>query len=157
MRYCCSLLIFSLILSDSIFISNAFIKNSKKFSSIYSRLKLLKTEFDSKIGENNSDYDSNNVSVIASNTEDVNQKQPYIQQDFQQTNQNSMTIKTSQTQYELSPQQSVYVVLTSIFVTCLIIADVIGVKLFQMDLPFPILGHSTGTYVCIYIYIYMYL
>ena len=33
-------------------------------------------------------------------------------------------------QYELSPQQFVYVCLTTVFVTCLIIADVIGVKLF---------------------------
>mmetsp|Transcript_14614 Transcript_14614/g.14079 ORF Transcript_14614/g.14079 Transcript_14614/m.14079 type:complete len:343 (-) Transcript_14614:9-1037(-) len=151
MRYCCSLLIISMILYDSLFVSNAFIKSSKKFSSISSRLKLLKTELDSKIVENNSDYDLNNVSVIASNTEQVvrdDQKQPYIQQDFQQTNQNSITVKTSQTQYELSPQQSVYVVLTSIFVTCLIIADVIGVKLFQIDLPFPILGHTTVEHTC---------
>jgi hypothetical protein len=36
----------------------------------------------------------------------------------------------------------VYVVLTSIFVTCLIIADVIGVKLFEIPLPFEILGHK---------------
>ena len=35
-----------------------------------------------------------------------------------------------------------YVVLTSIFVTCLIIADVIGVKLFEIPLPFEILGHK---------------
>ena len=30
------------------------------------------------------------------------------------------------TQYELSPQQFIYVVLTSVFVTCLIVADVVG-------------------------------
>ena len=51
-------------------------------------------------------------------------------------------------QYELSPQQSVYVVLTSIFVTCLIIADVIGVKLFEIPLPFEILGHRTVEHTC---------
>lgn len=43
-------------------------------------------------------------------------------------------------QYELSPQQFVYVCLTCVFVTCLIIADVIGVKLFEIPLPFPIMG-----------------
>jgi len=53
-----------------------------------------------------------------------------------------------QGQYELSPQQSVYVVLTSIFVTCLIIADVIGVKLFELPLPFEILGHKTVEHTC---------
>ena len=51
-------------------------------------------------------------------------------------------------QYELSPQQFVYVVLTSIFVTCLIIADVVGVKLFEIPLPFPILGHTTVEHTC---------
>ena len=51
-------------------------------------------------------------------------------------------------QYELSPQQFVYVVLTSIFVTCLIIADVIGVKLFEIPLPFEILGHKTVEHTC---------
>ena len=50
--------------------------------------------------------------------------------------------------YSLSPQQFVYVVLTSIFVTCLIIADVIGVKLFEFNLPFPILGHKTIEHTC---------
>jgi len=51
-------------------------------------------------------------------------------------------------QYELSPQQFVYVVLTSIFVTCLIIADVIGVKLFEIPLPFEILGRKTVEHTC---------
>ena len=54
----------------------------------------------------------------------------------------------SDNQYELSPQQFVYVVLTSIFVTCLIIADVIGVKLFEIPLPFEILGHKTVEHTC---------
>jgi hypothetical protein len=66
-------------------------------------LKLLNTEFDAKIdgnktkldsriSENNSDYDydSNNISIIAEN-------QPYIQQN----NQNNVAIKPSETQYEL--------------------------------------------------------
>ena len=51
-------------------------------------------------------------------------------------------------QYELSPQQFIYVVLSSIFVTCLIIADVIGVKLFEIPLPFAILGHKTVEHTC---------
>ena len=51
-------------------------------------------------------------------------------------------------QYELSPQQFIYVVLSSIFVTCLIIADVIGVKLFEIPLPFEILGHKTVEHTC---------
>lgn len=59
------------------------------------------------------------------------------------------TAKTDpDSQYELSPQQFVYVVLTSIFVTCLIIADVIGVKLFEIPLPFEILGHKTVEHTC---------
>ena len=51
-------------------------------------------------------------------------------------------------QYELSPQQFIYVVLSSIFVTCLIIADVIGVKLFEIPLPFEIFGHKTVEHTC---------
>lgn len=51
-------------------------------------------------------------------------------------------------QYELSPQQFIYVVLSSLFVTCLLIADVIGVKLFEIPLPFEILGHKTIEHTC---------
>ena len=46
-------------------------------------------------------------------------------------------------QYALSPQQFVYVCLTAVFVTCLLIADVIGVKLFEIPLPFEIFGRRT--------------
>ena len=53
-------------------------------------------------------------------------------------------------QYELSPQQFVYVVLTSIFVTCLIIADVIGVKLFDIPLPFEIFGRTSVEHVSLF-------
>lgn len=49
---------------------------------------------------------------------------------------------------DLNPQQMTYVVLTSIFVTCLIIADVIGVKLFEIPLPFEILGRKTVEHTC---------
>jgi len=50
--------------------------------------------------------------------------------------------------YTLSTQQFTYVILTSIFVTCLIIADVIGVKLFEFKLPFEILGHKSIEHTC---------
>lgn len=50
--------------------------------------------------------------------------------------------------YELSPQQFIYVVLTSIFITCLIVADVVGVKLFEIPLPFEIFGHRTVEHTC---------
>ena len=36
----------------------------------------------------------------------------------------------------------------SIFVTCLIIADVIGVKLFEIPLPFEVFGHKTVEHTC---------
>ena len=51
-------------------------------------------------------------------------------------------------QYALSTPQLIYVVLTSVFVTCLLIADVIGVKLFEIPLPFEILGHKTVEHTC---------
>jgi uncharacterized integral membrane protein (TIGR00697 family) len=50
--------------------------------------------------------------------------------------------------YSLNKQQFIYVVLTSIFISCLLVADVIGVKLFEFKLPFPILGHSTIEHTC---------
>ena len=53
---------------------------------------------------------------------------------------NTPSNNSPDSQYELSPQQFVYVCLTCVFVTCLIIADVIGVKLFEIPLPFPIMG-----------------
>jgi hypothetical protein len=58
-------------------------------------------------------------------------------------NQQQISINTgSIPPYTLSKQQFLYVVLTSIFVTCLIVADVVGVKLFEFKLPFPILGND---------------
>jgi len=50
--------------------------------------------------------------------------------------------------YALNKQQFIYVVLTSIFVSCLLVADVIGVKLFEFKLPFPILGHNSIEHTC---------
>lgn len=58
------------------------------------------------------------------------------------------SVTSSKVQYELSTPQLVYVVLTSIFITCLLIADVIGVKLFEIPLPFEILGHKTVEHTC---------
>jgi uncharacterized integral membrane protein (TIGR00697 family) len=55
---------------------------------------------------------------------------------------------TQTMQYELSTPQLIYVILTSIFITCLLIADVIGVKLFEIPLPFEILGHKTVEHTC---------
>jgi uncharacterized integral membrane protein (TIGR00697 family) len=60
-------------------------------------------------------------------------------------NQNSKNVDS---QYDLSPQQFVYVTLTSIFITCLIVADVIGVKLFDIALPFEILGKTNIEHTC---------
>jgi len=50
--------------------------------------------------------------------------------------------------YAFSKQQFVYVVLTSLFVTCLIVADVIGVKIFELTLPFTIMGFKTVEHTC---------
>eukprot|EP01035_Chromulina_nebulosa_P034405 gene34405-46160_t len=50
--------------------------------------------------------------------------------------------------HKLSVQQSIYVVLTSIFVTCLIVADVIGVKIFELQLPFQIFGFKSVEHTC---------
>jgi hypothetical protein len=68
---------------------------------------------------------------------------------------NAEVVKTSSlsrnvdtSNYELSPQQFIYVILTSIFITCLIVADVVGVKLFEIPLPFEILGHKTVEHTC---------
>lgn len=64
------------------------------------------------------------------------------------TESNKIKPKQIDSQYELSTQQFVYVILSSIFVTCLIIADVIGVKLFEIPLPFEIFGHRTIEHTC---------
>lgn len=50
--------------------------------------------------------------------------------------------------YTLSTPQSVYVAMTSLFVTCLIIADVIGMKIFEVKLPYPILGFTRIEHTC---------
>ena len=50
---------------------------------------------------------------------------------------------TSNVQYTLSQPQFIYLVMTNIFVTCLLVADVIGVKIFEFKLPFSIFGFKT--------------
>lgn len=56
--------------------------------------------------------------------------------------------RLSQPPHHLSIQQHVYLVLTSILITCLIVADVIGVKIFELKLPFKILGHKSIEHTC---------
>jgi uncharacterized integral membrane protein (TIGR00697 family) len=51
--------------------------------------------------------------------------------------------------FQINTAQKLYVILSSIFVTCLLTADIIGVKLFDIPLPFRIFGiksieHSSG-------------
>lgn len=53
-----------------------------------------------------------------------------------------------QTVFSLSTPQTIYVILTSIFVTCLLIADIIGVKLFEIQLPFSIGGVTSIEHSC---------
>lgn len=50
--------------------------------------------------------------------------------------------------HRLSIHQFIYVVLTSTFITCLIIADVIGVKIFEIPLPFEIFGYKSIEHTC---------
>jgi hypothetical protein len=50
--------------------------------------------------------------------------------------------------HRLSIHQQIYVYLTSIFLTCLIVADVIGVKVFELKLPFKIFGYSSIEHTC---------
>jgi len=50
--------------------------------------------------------------------------------------------------YELSAQQAVYMWLSGLFVACLLIADIIGVKLFEVALPFEVLGFRTVQHTC---------
>jgi hypothetical protein len=50
--------------------------------------------------------------------------------------------------HRLSVHQSTYLFLTTLFVTCLIIADIIGVKIFQVALPFPIFGLKSIEHTC---------
>jgi hypothetical protein len=50
--------------------------------------------------------------------------------------------------HRLSMQQFIYVILSSTFITCLIIADIIGVKIFEMKFPFSIFGFSSIQHTC---------
>lgn len=50
--------------------------------------------------------------------------------------------------YALTVQQKIYLWATGLFVACLLIADVVGVKLFEIPLPFPILGYKSIEHSC---------
>jgi hypothetical protein len=50
--------------------------------------------------------------------------------------------------YAMNTQQNVYLVLNNLFVTCLIVADVIGVKIFNIELPFKVFGHQNIHHTC---------
>lgn len=60
----------------------------------------------------------------------------------------SVTDVSNKSPYPLGKAQVVYLYLTSIFVTCLLIADIIGVKIFEINLPFPIFGFKSIEHTC---------
>ncbi len=49
---------------------------------------------------------------------------------------------------ELTTPQVIYVWLTGVFVASLLVADVIGIKLFHIKLPFPVLGITAVEHTC---------
>jgi Putative vitamin uptake transporter len=50
--------------------------------------------------------------------------------------------------YTMSTPQYIYVVLNSFFLTCLLVADFIGVKIFEIPLPFAIGGFKSIEHTC---------
>lgn len=50
--------------------------------------------------------------------------------------------------HALTGPQKLYLWLTLVTTTCLLVANAIGVKLFQFELPFPILGKTTLEHTC---------
>lgn len=50
--------------------------------------------------------------------------------------------------HALSPPQKMYLWLAMIFVASLLIADIVGIKLFRIPLPFPILGFEAIEHTC---------
>lgn len=50
--------------------------------------------------------------------------------------------------YALNQAQIVYVFMASVFITCLIIADIIGVKIFEIMLPFTVFGFKSIEHTC---------
>jgi len=50
--------------------------------------------------------------------------------------------------HTFTTQQGVYLWLSALFVACLLIADIIGVKLFEIALPFEIFGFKTVQHTC---------
>lgn len=50
--------------------------------------------------------------------------------------------------WKLTVAQSLYVWLTAFFVACLLIADIVGIKLFHIPLPFKIWGYDAIEHTC---------
>jgi uncharacterized integral membrane protein (TIGR00697 family) len=55
---------------------------------------------------------------------------------------------TAAEQHSFSVPQKVYLWLAGIFVASLLIADIVGIKLFRIALPFPILGFDAIEHTC---------
>lgn len=51
-------------------------------------------------------------------------------------------------QHPFTVQQRVYLWLAAIFISSLLIADIVGIKLFRVPLPFPILGFDAVEHTC---------
>ena len=58
------------------------------------------------------------------------------------TTESSSQLRENGPPYTLSDPQIIYVYMTALFVTCLIVADFIGVKIFELKLPFTIFGYK---------------
>jgi hypothetical protein len=50
--------------------------------------------------------------------------------------------------YALNQAQIVYFVMSSVFITCLLIADIVGVKIFELTLPYAVFGFKTIEHTC---------
>ena len=87
----------------------------------------------------NNNYNKRNWFMLKNDVKSTSQN-TLVEMISQTTNLNTQMQQINENKYELSTQQTIYVILTSIFITCLIISDVIGVKLFEIPLPFEILG-----------------
>ena len=50
--------------------------------------------------------------------------------------------------HAFSSAQKVYIWLATIFISSLLVADIVGIKLFRIPLPFPILGFDAIEHTC---------
>jgi uncharacterized integral membrane protein (TIGR00697 family) len=123
---------------------------SLAFSSIASAFSLSQYKASSALGQSSEQWHRKPLSQ-PSRKQRMPQLLSVISSLEHETPHHTTSMQTSQpvlAPHRLNVQQFVYVVLTSIFVTCLIIADVIGVKIFELKLPFPIFGHKTIEHTC---------